>query len=148
MLKRVIICGREVEYNDTEFEVLETLMIDPVNPDYVSEQEQPESKDALKDRINTYLIEGKPEKEVCQLLKDGDIPIENIISALYEVNPSSSVVAYFVTNKMVPYVEELLLEVGKKVTVGEARRVLCNKYPENLVNRAMWLVLDNHYLID
>ena len=101
-------------------------------------------------RVRKLLSEGKSEKEICTELKGKGISVRDVVSAFSNLNVGSDIVVAFCNKVIVP---EILSTFKKNngisnYNVGEVVDVLCKKYPENLVNKAIISVLREQYLVD
>lgn len=100
--------------------------------------------------IRNLINEGKSEKEVYTTIKNRGVPQVDIMRSFAEVAPHSRIVEAFVTNVVIPDVSTLFKTVNGRslYTVGEIVDKLIKKHPENLVYKAICVVLKDQILID
>ena len=117
----------------------------------LEEKETQDSKlqEIIKE-IRDLIKEGKTEKEIFTTFKNRGVPQVDIISSFAEVAPHSRIVEAFVSTVIIPDVSSLFKTVNgrSKYTVGEVVDMLIKKHPENLVYKAICVVLKDQILID
>lgn len=117
----------------------------------LEEKETQDSKlqEIIKE-IRDLIREGKTEKEIFTTFKNRGVPQVDIMRSFAEVAPHSRIVEAFVTNVIIPDVSTLFKTVNGRsnYTVGEVVDMLIKKHPENLVYKAICVVLKDQILID
>ena len=104
----------------------------------------------IEEEVSELLSEGKSEKEVYSVLKNKNIPTNDIIKAFSKVKPDSKMLSSFCDKVIIPNILSIFnKEKGiSEYTVGGVAKMLYEKYPENLVNKAIVSVLREQYLVD
>lgn len=104
----------------------------------------------IEEEVRRLLSEGKSEKEVYAVLKNNNIPTNDILEAFLKIKPGSEIIFSFCDKVIVPNILTIFKKEkgSSRYTVGEVAKMLYKKYPRVLVNEAIVSVLEDQYLVD